>query len=52
MSPFNLTGTVAITTGAFRMIDGTARSSHTQAMTEQIFPLAESAWRFVKKAGA
>jgi hypothetical protein len=52
MSPLNLTGKVAIITGALRMINGTARSSHTQAMTEQVFPLAESGWKFVKKAGA
>ena len=35
-----------------RVIDGTASSSHAQAMAERVFPLAESAWKFAEKAGA
>ena len=35
-----------------RVIDGTASSSHAQAMAERVFPLAESAWKFAERAGA
>jgi aminoglycoside phosphotransferase (APT) family kinase protein len=35
-----------------RVIDGTASSSHAQAMAERVFPLAESAWKFAEQAGA
>lgn len=35
-----------------RVIDGTASSSHAQAMAERVSPLAEAAWRFAVKAGA
>ena len=35
-----------------RVIDGTASSAHAKAMSERVFPLAEEAWNFAKKAGA
>lgn len=35
-----------------RVIDGTASSSHAQAMAERVLPLAEAAWGFAVKAGA
>jgi aminoglycoside phosphotransferase (APT) family kinase protein len=35
-----------------RVIDGTARTSHAQAMAERVYPLAQSAWKFAEQAGA
>jgi aminoglycoside phosphotransferase (APT) family kinase protein len=35
-----------------RVIEGTASSSHAQAMADQIYGLAQSAWKFAQKAGA
>ncbi|MGB5079005.1 MAG: phosphotransferase family protein [Sphingorhabdus sp.] len=35
-----------------RVIDGTANSSHAEAMAEKVFGLAEAAWKFAVKAGA
>jgi aminoglycoside phosphotransferase (APT) family kinase protein len=35
-----------------RVIDGTASSSHAQAMAERVYPLAQSAWKFAEQAGA
>lgn len=35
-----------------RVIDGTASSSHAEAMAERVYGLAEAAWGFAKKAGA
>jgi aminoglycoside phosphotransferase (APT) family kinase protein len=35
-----------------RVIDGTANSSHAKDMSERVFPLAETAWKFAVKAGA
>ena len=35
-----------------RVIDGTASSAHASAMSERVQPLAETAWRFAKAAGA
>jgi aminoglycoside phosphotransferase (APT) family kinase protein len=35
-----------------RVIDGTASSSHAQAMAERVHPLAQSAWKFAEQAGA
>lgn len=35
-----------------RVIDGTASSTHAKAMSERVFPLAEQAWHFAKKASA
>ena len=35
-----------------RVIDGTASSSHAQAMAERVQPLADAAWSFAVKAGA
>jgi aminoglycoside phosphotransferase (APT) family kinase protein len=35
-----------------RVIDGTASNAEAKAMSERVFPLAETAWAFAKKAGA
>lgn len=35
-----------------RIIDGTASSSHAEAMAERVYGLAEAAWGFAVKAGA
>jgi aminoglycoside phosphotransferase (APT) family kinase protein len=35
-----------------RVIDGTASSAHARDMSDRVFPLAETAWKFALKAGA
>ena len=35
-----------------RVIDGTANSGHAKDMSARVFPLAEAAWAFAKRAGA
>jgi len=35
-----------------RVIDGTASSAHAKATSERVYPLAEAAWSFARKAGA
>ncbi len=48
---YNLFRLAAICQGiAGRVRDGTAASTHAQAMAAQVQPLAEAAWRFARKA--
>jgi len=35
-----------------RLIDGTAANAEAKAMSDRVFPLAETAWKFAKLAGA
>lgn len=50
---YNLFRLAAICQGiAGRVRDGTAASEHAKAMSEQVGPLADAAWRFAVKSGA